>query len=87
MRKAETILHVIRNRPKAQHWRAGCLKTGTSGSEGVATRSRVRICYGESRLAHNPVCYHWYATETCRGSNFTERSSRDNVCLIRTDGP
>ena len=38
--------------------------------EGVATRSRVRMCYAEV-LRHNPVCYHGYATRTCGPSNRT----------------
>jgi hypothetical protein len=87
MRTAETILHVIRDpNPKVHHWRAGCLKTGTSGSEGVATRCRVRICYGGTQAAHNPVFYHWYATRTCGESNPAVRSSWDNVILIHPDG-
>ena len=69
------------------HWRAEYAERCMLRSEGVATRCRVRICYGGTQAAHNPVFYHWYATRTCGGSNPAVRSSWDNVILIHPDGP
>src|SRR5438132_9235380 len=68
----------ISQRERSGNWRAGCLRTSTSGSEEVATRSRLHSCYDSIKRGRNPVFCHWYPTKTCGESNLTVRSSWDN---------
>jgi hypothetical protein len=41
----------------------------------------------QTRIRHNPVFYHWYATRTCVQSNLKVRSFWDNGRLTVTGGP